>query len=66
MRKQLQQLAAIITLVICIAAWILLTGAMFADLINLGQYILWMAVTGVILFTDAGWVSRHFVGGRWV
>ena len=66
MKRQLQQLAALLILGAGIVAWALLTGAMANDLIKPVPYLIWVAVIGIVTYCDAGWINRHFVGGEWI
>lgn len=66
LKQELQQFFAIIILLVCIGAWVLLTGAMLVDLIKPVPYLLWMLGVGIVLFIDGGWISKHFVGGDWI
>ncbi|MBH1941678.1 hypothetical protein I5677_12315 [Mobilitalea sibirica] len=65
-KQQIQQLAAFFILVIGIAAIVLLTGAMVNQFIKPGTYLSGMAVAGIALYFDAGWIDKHFIDGEWI
>lgn len=66
LKQELQQLTALFILLIGCGAWILLTGAMFADLIRPLPYLAWMIIAAIVTLLDGCWVSKHFVGGEWI
>jgi hypothetical protein len=65
MKRKILELIAFLLFMSGIAAICFLIGARTGKVINPVSFLIWMGITGFVMWLDALWISRNFVEGEW-